>query len=530
MPPTSETGPIPVVRVIVGTSPADRRDFAFQAPFRIGRSGECEVSIPNEMISRNHAGVTFANGYWWVVDSGSVNGIYVDGQRVAHAPIAPALTLRLGAEGPYVWFQVEEPAAEPARPEPTALAEPEHTRLDPALATPEPALLEPQPTERAAEPARPARELRERAQTQDVAAKYFGKSVEGEVVGEHTMFVRQAFRQIQKTQKRRYGGIIAALVVLALGIAGFAYYQYEQARQQKAAAQDIFYAMKALDVDIAGLETLVLDRGGGQGAEQIKRYRERRQDMERNYDRFLSTLQVYDPRMKEPERLLLRVARVFGECELAMPPGFAAEVESYIKRWQSSGRYARAVRTALDKGYARAITEELLAQGLPPQFFYLAMQESDFDAFISGPPTRKGIAKGMWQFIPETGAKYGLKIGPLADLRRPDPGDDRHDWQKATKAAVRYLKDLYATDAQASGLLVMASYNWGEERVIPLIRSLPPNPRERNYWRLLASYKDKVPDETYHYVFYIVSAAVIGENPRLFGFDFDNPLGHLDQK
>jgi membrane-bound lytic murein transglycosylase D len=92
------------------------------------------------------------------------------------------------------------------------------------------------------------------------------------------------------------------------------------------------------------------------------------------------------------------------------------------------------------------------------------------------------------------------------------------------------LKDLYSSDAQASGLLVMASYNWGEHRVIPLIQSLPANPRERNYWKLLAAYKDKVPKETYDYVFYIVAAAVIGENPRLFGFDFDNPLGHLDQK
>jgi hypothetical protein len=526
-----------VLRVVVGTSSADRRDFAFQQPFRIGRAGDCEVSIPSEMVSRNHAGVTFANGYWWVVDSGSVNGLYVDGQRVPHAPIAPALTLRLGAEGPYVWFQVEEaaPGVAPPAAGTLALDEVEVTRLDPALAEPAlpaPAASDhaPHPTERVPETARPAREPRERAQTPDVVAKYFGKAVEGEEVGEHTMFVRQAFRQIQKKQKRRYGGVIAALVVVALGIAGFAYYQYQQAQRQKAAAQDIFYAMKALDVDIAGLEKLVLGSGGGQGAEQIKRYRERRQDMERNYDRFLSTLQVYDPKMKEPDRLLLRVARVFGECELAMPPGFAAEVESYIKRWQSSGRYARAVRTAREKGYTKAISEELLAQGLPPQLFYLAMQESDFDAFISGPPTRKGIAKGMWQFIPETGAKYGLKIGPLADLRRPDPGDDRHDWQKATRAAARYLKDLYATDAQASGLLVMASYNWGEERVIPLIRSLPPNPRERNYWRLLASYKDKVPQETYDYVFYIVSAAVIGENPRLFGFDFDNPLGHLEQK
>ena len=72
----------------------------------------------------------------------------------------------------------------------------------------------------------------------------------------------------------------------------------------------------------------------------------------------------------------------------------------------------------------------------------------------------------------------------------------------------------------------MACYNWGDERVLPLVRSMPASPRERNFWRFLAKYRDKIPRETYDYIFYIVSAAVIGENPRLFGFDFDNPLAH----
>jgi len=62
------------------------------------------------------------------------------------------------------------------------------------------------------------------------------------------------------------------------------------------------------------------------------------------------------------------------------------------------------------------------------------------------------------------------------------------------------------------------------------VRSMPSNPRERNFWRLLSSYRDKIPKETYDYVLYIVSAAVIGENPRLFGFDFDNPLAQPERK
>jgi len=70
----------------------------------------------------------------------------------------------------------------------------------------------------------------------------------------------------------------------------------------------------------------------------------------------------------------------------------------------------------------------------------------------------------------------------------------------------------------------MASYNWGEQRVIKRIKSMPQDPRERNFWKLLAKYPNDVPSQTYNYVLSIVSAAVIGENPRLFNIPIDNPL------
>jgi membrane-bound lytic murein transglycosylase D len=72
----------------------------------------------------------------------------------------------------------------------------------------------------------------------------------------------------------------------------------------------------------------------------------------------------------------------------------------------------------------------------------------------------------------------------------------------------------------------MSSYNWGENRVINFLRTMPRNPRERNFWKLFERHREKIPQETYDYVFHIFSAAVIGENPRLFGFKFDNPLAN----
>jgi membrane-bound lytic murein transglycosylase D len=478
--------PPPALLVRTWQSPAERQDLRFERPFRIGRAQDCELRIENEYVSRYQAEGVIENGKWLVRDLGSSNGIYVGGQRVSEVPIDSPVTIRLGIEGPEVSMVVAQAATAPSA------ASLESTAM--------------------------------------YAARYFGEPGKGEAVGEHTQMVRRAFQQVQKKQKRKYRGLLAVLLVAIAGLGGFAYYQQKRIREQTAAAKEIFYSMKSLEVDLANVEKLVRDSQNQQGADQVKKYRARQQEMERNYDRFLTSLRIYDPKMSEDQRLILRTARIFGECELDMPPGFVQEVQNYIKKWQSSPRLAKAVQLAQKNGYTQTITNDLLQQNLPAQFFYLALQESDFDPFISGPPTYKGIAKGMWQFIPETAAKYGLRIGPLAEFRRPDVMDDRHNWQKATGAASRYLKDIYSTDAQASGLLVIASYNWGEDRVIRIVRSMPANPKERNFWRLLTDYRDKLPKETYDYVFYIFSAAVIGENPRLFGFKFDNPLAHLETR
>jgi membrane-bound lytic murein transglycosylase D len=40
--------------------------------------------------------------------------------------------------------------------------------------------------------------------------------------------------------------------------------------------------------------------------------------------------------------------------------------------------------------------------------------------------------------------------------------DERYNFEKATEAAARYLKSLYTINDQASGLLEIALYYWGE--------------------------------------------------------------------
>ena len=461
----------------------------FTSPFHIGRERGSDVEVADTHVSRRHAEVSRVDGTWIIRDLQSSNGLFVDGKRVDTAPIGHGVEVTLGADGPTLRIEPEEFA---------------NARAD-------------------------SREEHKDESLDSYAERYFSSGDdEDESVGGRTLMIRKAFQKVQQQQRRRQRLIVVAIALFALGAGGYALVVHRALSKQMQQAQEIFYRMKGQDVLFAELERKLAESGNTPGQQQIAAYMAERRRMEQDYDRYVAGL--FDRKLNEKERLVLRVTRLFGECDAAVPPDYIGEVMRYVQKWQSTGRFERAVKRAQAAGYPPRIAAAFMEQNLPPQYFYLAMQESDFDPTRSGPPTRWGIAKGMWQFIPETGTRFGLKTGPLFAQAGVDQFDDRLNWEKATPAAARYIKEIYSTDAQASGLLVMASYNWGEFRVIDLLRQMPKDPRQRNFWKLLALYRERLPLQTYEYVFYIVSAAVIGENPRLFGFQFDNPLSFAAQR
>ena len=484
-PRTTSPGPIQVRVQLDDHSPASAaREFT--QTFRVGRSSRCDLPIAHDLVSRVHAEVVPTPQGWQIRDLGSANGLYLNGAQIQSALLNAPATIRIGVAGPQLQLQ------------------PVPVRSNVASAPPG---------------------------DETIIDRYFGERRPDEPMGDHTIRIRRAFEKIQTTQiqahQRRTSALtaaIATLLVIGIGLSIYAWTLRRQRAQQREAARELFYQMKALDVKIAIAEQNALATDAQHGSEQVKQYEASRRQMQASYDKFLQTLQVTKSADTEQHRLIVRIARIFGECEIDIPADFEQEVNSYIKRWQSTGRFAHDIRIAREKGYTRSIPLALRRRGLPPQFFYLAMQESDFDPNIVGPLTRKGYAKGMWQFIPETAIRYGLRLGPMVELPRADPQDEREQVDKSTAAAAHYLDTLYSTDAQASGLLVMACYNWGENSVLPLVRSMPQNPRDRNFWRLRAEHRSQIPQQTYDYVLMITAAAVIGENPRLFGFDFDNPL------
>ena len=137
-------------------------------------------------------------------------------------------------------------------------------------------------------------------------------------------------------------------------------------------------------------------------------------------------------------------------------------VESYMSR------YGNGLRKMKDWGlpYFNMMDQVLTESGLPGQLKYLAVIES---GLRSTAQSWTG-AVGPWQFMPATGRRYGLKITPVLD--------ERMDYIKSTKAATRYLKDLFMQFQD--WLLVIAAYNGGEGAVERAIR----RSQSRDFWKL----------------------------------------------
>lgn len=136
----------------------------------------------------------------------------------------------------------------------------------------------------------------------------------------------------------------------------------------------------------------------------------------------------------------------------------------------------------------------LKKHGVPMDLLYLACIESTLNERAYSPAK----AAGLWQFITSTGKQYGLEINEYVD--------ERYHIEKATDAACRYLKKAYAE--YGNWETVMASYNAGRTGISRRLESQLAK----------TSFDLHLVDETSRYVFRIIAAKLIMENPAKYGF------------
>jgi membrane-bound lytic murein transglycosylase D len=159
-----------------------------------------------------------------------------------------------------------------------------------------------------------------------------------------------------------------------------------------------------------------------------------------------------------------------------------------------SGRY-------LDR--MKAIFRE---EGVPEDLVYTVLIESSFKSNAYS----RARAKGFWQFISGTARRYHLKMDWWVD--------ERSDFERSTRAAARYLKDLYGMFDD--WYLTLAGYNAGENTIINGMR----RSGQDNFWDLCKT--RYLRQETRNYVPAILASMIIARDPEKYGFteDIEQPL------
>jgi hypothetical protein len=199
------------------------------------------------------------------------------------------------------------------------------------------------------------------------------------------------------------------------------------------------------------------------------------------------------------------------QSKFNMPIQMNKQVRAYLTYFSTDRKKIIACQLARSTRYLPMIKGIFQDYGLPEDLAYLAMIESGFN-----PRARSHAgAVGLWQFIKPTGQRYGLAINNQVD--------ERLDPEKSTRAAARYLRDLYKQFG--SWYLAAASYNCGERRVQRKLN----HSRNKNFWELSAN--KCLPNETQNYVPQMIAAIIIAKNPQKFGFTdvpYQQPLSRGD--
>lgn len=180
-------------------------------------------------------------------------------------------------------------------------------------------------------------------------------------------------------------------------------------------------------------------------------------------------------------------------------------IQQFINYYRGRGRSTMEVglyRSGMFMRMARRIFRE---EGIPENVAWLGQVESAWK------PTAMSwaAASGLWQFIPGTGSRYGL--------RRTAHVDERNSFDEATRASARYLKFLF--NRYGNWELAIAGYNCGEGNVDRAIRRAGVH----NFW---AAYPF-LPRETRNYVPNILATILIANNPTQYGFGHVRPAPPL---
>jgi membrane-bound lytic murein transglycosylase D len=197
---------------------------------------------------------------------------------------------------------------------------------------------------------------------------------------------------------------------------------------------------------------------------------------------------------------------LYGDLFDRMRSGFKLEDGADRRAVDMQLRWFAANPDYLQRAFGRAdlymyhIVTELEARGMPLELALLPVVESAFEPYAYS----RASASGLWQFVPGTGSRYGLKQDWWYDGRR--------DIVESTRAALDYLQALH-DEFGGDWLLAIAAYNCGEitvERSVAMNRAAG---RPIDFWNLW------LPRETRAYVPKLLAMKRLVTDPEAYGLE-----------
>jgi soluble lytic murein transglycosylase-like protein len=213
-----------------------------------------------------------------------------------------------------------------------------------------------------------------------------------------------------------------------------------------------------------------------------------------------------------------RIAREMSGTEYEFTASFEGDIQQSVNQYsrrigengvEASGK--RDVRLVFERGagQAPALIAAFKARHVSPLIgLYIPWVESEY-VNLEAPNSMGAI--GMFQFLPQTGEKFGLSAVDLLDI------------EKSADAAARYIAgglDTFKGDPMKETLALL-SYNRGTQRTVSDVKLLVNDQNKQCSICALTADRSKL-DESFRSesVFYVprfFAAAIIGENPQAFG-------------
>jgi len=501
------------LKIVSGSRRGSTVSFG-REPVRVGRGTGAELRFADAqdaVVSTHHAQIVFERGTYFLVDTGSKNGTLLNGRKVtSKQELKSGDRVCFGFPGgPEVEIEIDAPeitygpsgtvvntvASAPREPQPEYDAKQDAERMARALKV-------------------GARDARSHQWADEAAREVAERRAQagGQRSGDTVFILARAMNQVTEAvtsrANRKWVKVVAGVgggALLVIGVlAGVVFYQQQEINRLVNAKTSIDRQIQSLqermqtETDSASLAALEDSLVALTGSAQTTLKELQRKDEAR-----AAQLSAGGD---ELDREIRKILVKFNASTYAIPPIFRERLQFHIDELVSAGN--RKVMFGRKQRYWPVILREFGALGLPEEMAHIAWVESGFDPKAQSPAG----ATGLWQMTTTTAQSLGLTVDSSVD--------ERLDPEKQTKAAATYLARLLSEFGEDSFMLVLASYNRGENGVRRALRQVAQDPGgfrkdKRDFWHL---YRLKLlPEETREYVPRVLAAAIVSNNAQKYG-------------